>query len=90
VTSEVDITTALDMGADKFGQQVNVAVSCAGIGIATKVQLQPLATARPHSAGTLNHPFRPLVPTLVAPSPPPAFTTRSVVATRWTAAVHAG
>ena len=36
VTSEEDVTRALDMAVDKFGSQVNAAVNCAGIGVAAK------------------------------------------------------
>jgi len=36
VTSEDDVTAALDLAAEKFGGPVNVAVNCAGIGVAAK------------------------------------------------------
>lgn len=36
VTSEADITAALDAAEAKFGEPINVAVNCAGIAIAQK------------------------------------------------------
>jgi len=36
VTSEADVTRALDLALEKFGSEVNVAVNCAGIGTAGK------------------------------------------------------
>lgn len=36
VTSEEDVTNALDLAVSTFGAQVNAAVNCAGIGVAAK------------------------------------------------------
>mmetsp|Transcript_67744 Transcript_67744/g.159518 ORF Transcript_67744/g.159518 Transcript_67744/m.159518 type:complete len:258 (-) Transcript_67744:37-810(-) len=51
VTSESDVAAALDAAATQFGEQVNVAVNCAGIAIAVKTWdkkrgMHPLANFR--------------------------------------------
>ena len=41
VTNEDQIAAALDLAESQFGEPVNVAVSCAGIGTARKTQSRP-------------------------------------------------
>ena len=37
MTSEADVTAALDLAKESFGSEVNVAVNCAGILLASRV-----------------------------------------------------